>query len=52
MEPNNLFNDFASIAVTILALFSFYLMIKKQGRNIDVVLGFILAIFIVLKLIN
>ena len=45
-------NEVASIVVIALALLSFYLMFKKQGKGVDVVLGFILAIIIVLKIIN
>ena len=35
-----------------LALFSLYLMIRKKGKYVDIVFGFIIAIVILLKIIN
>jgi len=51
MEPSPFISNLASIVIICLAIFSFYLMVKKKGKNIDIVFGFILAIMALLKII-
>ena len=52
MEPSPFVTNIASIAVISLAIFSFYLMVKKKGKYIDIVFGMILAVIIISKILN
>ena len=52
MDSSSFIYNFASGVIICLALFSFYLMLKKQGQYIDIVFGFILAIMALLKILN
>jgi len=51
MEPSPFISNLSSIIIICLAIFSFYLMINKKGKYIDIVFGFILAILALLKII-
>ena len=52
MEPTPFVANIASIAVISLAMFSFYLMLRRKGKYIDIVFGLILAVIIILSLIS
>ena len=52
MEPSPFVANIASIAVISLAIFSFYLMVTKKGKYIDIVFGMILAVIIISKILN
>tara|TARA_B100000963_G_scaffold60934_1_gene48903 strand:+ start:67 stop:225 length:159 start_codon:yes stop_codon:yes gene_type:complete len=52
MEPSPFVANIASIAVISLAIFSFYLMVRRKGKYIDIVFGMILAVIIISKILN
>jgi hypothetical protein len=52
MEPTPFVDNIASIAVISLAIFSFYLMLRRKGKYIDIVFGLILAVIIISKILN
>jgi len=52
MEPSPFVANIASIAVISLAIFSFYLMVRKKSKYIDIVFGMILAVIIISKILN
>tara|TARA_A100000164_G_scaffold264374_1_gene236206 strand:+ start:763 stop:936 length:174 start_codon:yes stop_codon:yes gene_type:complete len=52
MEPSPFITNLASIAVISLAMFSFYLMLRRKGKYIDIVFGLILAVIIISKILN
>jgi|MGYP000028651502 hypothetical protein len=52
MESSPFITNLASIAVISLAMFSFYLMLRRKGKYIDIVFGMILAVIIISKILN
>ena len=51
MEPSPFIANIFSIIVITLALISFYLMARKNGRYVDVIFAFILGIIVLIKII-
>ena len=51
MGPSPFVANILSIIVIILALISFYLMAKKNGKYVDIIFAFILGIIVLLKII-
>ena len=52
MEPTLFVTNLASVAVISLAMLSFYLMLRRKGKYIDIVFGLILAVIIISKILN
>ena len=51
MEPSPFVANIFSIIVIALALISFYLMARKNGRYVDIIFATILGIIVLLKII-
>tara|TARA_Y100001936_G_scaffold137178_1_gene133951 strand:- start:524 stop:682 length:159 start_codon:yes stop_codon:yes gene_type:complete len=51
MEPSPFVANIFSIIVIALALISFYLMARKNGRYVDIIFAIILGIIVLLKII-
>ena len=51
MEPSSFVTNLSSVIVISLALISFYLMVRKKGKYVDVIFGFILGIIVLIKII-
>ena len=51
MGPSPFVSNIFSILVIILALTSFYLMARKNGRYVDIIFAIILGIVVLLKII-
>jgi len=51
MGPSPFVANIFSILVIILALISFYLMARKNGKYVDIIFAFILGIIVLLKII-